>query len=272
MADNDAERRRWSDDRWEQVWPKREQLTDAVSDRLLRALDVQSGERVLDIGCGGGRLSLRLAEQAGPSGSVVGADISPSMVRLASRRATAAGLAPNRVRFGVLDVQHADIDGAPFDVAASQFGVMFFDRPEAAFANIGRQLRRGGRLAFACWQAAERNPWYFAPQVADLVPTPPPRAPGRSPTGPFSLADPGWVWELLAGAGFDAIDRDAFDLEVDAPADAVVDASQIAFLGVRAEDQAEAEARAVAHLEQFRLPSGDLRYPLAVQVFRARWP
>ena len=91
---------------------------------------------------------------------------------------------------------------APFDAAVSQFGVMFFDEPVTAFANIRRHVAPSGRLAFACWQPVERNPWFIGPALAGLAPPPPPPAPGKSPTGPFSLSDPERVDEILSGAGW----------------------------------------------------------------------
>ena len=143
MGTNEFERRRWNDERWVAVWPKRERLTDAISDYLLDAAALRRGERVLDIGCGGGKTSMAAARLVGGEGMVVGADFSAPLSQLAGQRAAEAGL--DNVDFRVLDVQTDTIEGGPFDVAISQFGVMFFDEPITAFRNVRAQLRPGGR-------------------------------------------------------------------------------------------------------------------------------
>ena len=93
------------------------------------------------------------------------------------------------VSFCVADVRQDTVAGAPFDVVMSQFGVMFFDEPETAFANIHSLLAPGGRIVFSCWQPIERNPWFPGVALAGLVPPPPAPEPGKSPTGPFALGD-----------------------------------------------------------------------------------
>ena len=182
MATNELERRRWNDERWTAAWPKREAITDAVTTFVLEAAAPQPGERVLDVGCGGGNLTLAAAAAVGVQGAVVGADLSESLSALARRRAGEAQA--SNVTICLADMQAEMVDGGPFDVAVSQFGVMFFDAPAAAFANIRAHLRPGGRIAFACWQSMERNPWFVAPAIAEFVPPPPAlsrRAGRRSP-------------------------------------------------------------------------------------------
>ncbi len=154
-TDNEAERRRWNDEYWASVWPRREQLTGAVTEVLLDAVGLAAGEQVLDIGSGGGPAAFAAAQRIGPTGSVVGADISVPLVGFATQRARDRGAA--NVRFVVADVQREGIDGAPFAVAISQFGVMFFDEPVVAFANIRAQLAPGGRLAFVCAGRIQRR-------------------------------------------------------------------------------------------------------------------
>ena len=93
MEINEAERRRWNDERWAALWPKREPMTDAVTPFVLEAASLQQGERVLDIGSGGGRLSLEAARIVGHAGTVVGADLSGRLELSRERRAVDAGAA-----------------------------------------------------------------------------------------------------------------------------------------------------------------------------------
>src|SRR5690348_526554 len=181
---NQAERKRWNDPLWSEFWPKRERFTETVTPLLLRALDIKPGERILDIGCGGGPATIAAAAAVGNAGRAVGVDISTPLIELARNRVAAKGL--TNVSFQIRDVQQDRIDDGPFDVAMSQFGVMFFDEAKTAFANIRGHLVRGGRLAFACWQSTTENPWFVGPALKDFVPTPPQPAPGKTPTGPFA--------------------------------------------------------------------------------------
>ena len=267
METNEVERKRWNDERWAAAWPKRELLTDTVTVLLLDAAALRPGERVLDVGCGGARTSLAAALTIGAEGAVVGADISTPLVALATRRAGEAGA--QNVTFCVADMQTDTVEGGPFDIALSQFGVMFFEEPVTAFRNIRAHLTPGGRIAFACWQAAERNPWFFAAAIAELLPAPPAPRPGTSPTGPFALADPEHTEGILRAAGFLEVRRTAHELPVDVPQDSVVDEAQLAFMGVPADRLAGAQAAVEEYMRQFVLSPTLSRFPLAFQVFHA---
>ena len=185
-------------------WVEQSDLLDAqIAPLGLAAIErarPAEGERVLDVGCGCGQTTLQLVERVGSSGSVLGIDISSPMLERA--RARAAGH-PN-VHFALADAQtHAFHER--FDLAFSRFGVMFFAEPKAAFANLLGSLVPGGRLAFVCWQAIDRNPWMLVPLrslvgVVDLPAPPPPGAPG-----PFSFADADRVRGILEAAGFRGI-------------------------------------------------------------------
>jgi SAM-dependent methyltransferase len=270
LPPNEAERLRWNDARWARIWPKRERLTDEVTPRLLERAAVRAGERVLDIGCGGGRTALAAGEIVGPDGAVLGADLSAPLLSLARERARAAQAA--NVEFHQLDVQTSPVPGAPFEAAISQFGVMFFDEPVTAFANIRAQLRSGGRLAFACWQAPDANPWIFAAALRHIFPPPPAPAPGKSVTGPFSLADPGHTTAILWAAGFEQIQRTPYAFGVEGPLDAVYDEEQLAVVGVPVDERPAADAAVRAHLQQFAIGPDSFRFPLAFQVFEATSP
>ena len=195
MAANEAQRLHWNDEGWVAVWPKRERLSDAITPFLIDALALQPGEQVLDIGCGGGKATIAAAKAVAPTGRAVGADISVKLTGLAARRAAEANV--SNATFVVVDAQHDPVAGAPFDVAMSQLGVMFFDETVTAFTNIRAQLKPGARLAFACWQTVDRNPWFLGTVLGGVVPPPPPPAPGKNPIGPFSLGDPDRTIGLL---------------------------------------------------------------------------
>lgn len=264
---NEAGRLHWNDDYWLSIWPKREQLTGAVTDVLLRHLRLAAGEQVLDVGSGGGTASVAAGRLVGAKGWVVGADISVPLVQEATLRAHEVGL--DNVRFVVADVQCDTIEGAPFDVVMSQFGVMFFDEPTTAFVNIGRHAKPGGRLGFACWQPADRNPWHVNTVIARYIRQPPAPAPGKGPTGPFSLGDSDRAIEALAAAGWSGIERTPYELTVAVDRDALFDQGQLVYLGVPDAQLDEAGEAVARHLEGLRNADGSYDAPLAFQIFTA---
>jgi SAM-dependent methyltransferase len=170
---------------------------------------IRTGERILDVGCGCGHTSLELAERVGPKGSVVGLDISGPM--LESARARASTSDSNNIAFVQADAQTYDFGTEAVDRIFSRFGVMFFSDPPAAFHNLLGALRPGGSLDFACWQEIGKNPWMMVPTaaVAQHVEMPPP--PKQGGPGPFSMADPDLLREILEGAGFKEVRIEAHE-------------------------------------------------------------
>jgi SAM-dependent methyltransferase len=266
MVANELERRRWNDDAWLEGWLRREALTTPVAEDLLRHLDPAAGQRVLDVGAGGGRTTLAIAAAVAPGGEAVGADISEALVDLARQRAIEAGV--ENARFVVADVQEGPVDGGPFDAAVSQFGVMFFDSPVLAFTNIRTQLVPGGRLSFACWQSVDRNPWFAGPAVASVT-GPPPLPPSGRPTGPFSLADPEATTGLLADAGWADISVHNYERTITVSRETIVDDAQLVFFGVPEELVDQARAAVDERLAPLGRADGRYDAPLAYQVFTA---
>jgi SAM-dependent methyltransferase len=189
-----------------QRWADLSERTDAqlgpLGRKAMALLAPARGERALDIGCGAGQSTVELAELVGETGNVVGVDISEPLLLAAKRRVAAAGL--RNVELVLANAASASF-AEPFDLAFSRFGVMFFEDSVAAFANVARALRSGGRLGFVCWQPRERNPWADAPLEAvrtlrpDL-PLPPLLAPDLP--GPFFFSSPAFVRDILERAGF----------------------------------------------------------------------
>lgn len=186
-------------DHWVLHQQRYEAMTGGFTERLLRAAEIGAADRVLDIGCGNGQTT-RLAAVQASRGRAVGVDLSTAMLERARQDAADHGL--TNVQFERGDAQVHPFAREAFDVALSRFGVMFFDDPATAFTNIGRALRPGGRLAFLCWQDVLHNEYLAVPLGAALVHVPIPDIGAPETPGPFSLADPARVVDVLAGAGF----------------------------------------------------------------------
>ena len=156
---------------WNEVsGPKWVALDDVINAQIepvgVAAMDraeVSASDRVIDVGCGCGPTSLGLARRAS-AGRVTGIDISGPMLARARERADAAGLA--NLSFERADAQTHAFEGGGTDLVFSRFGVMFFDDPVAAFANLGRALTADGRMVFACWQGLGDNAWMRVPIAA----------------------------------------------------------------------------------------------------------
>jgi SAM-dependent methyltransferase len=164
---------------------------------LLTAAAIGRADRVVDIGCGTVSTT-RAAARVATEGEALGVDLSTAMLRQAARRAQEEGL--TNVRFDHGDGQAYGFTPAARDVALSRFGVMFFTDPSAAFANIARGLRPGGRLVFVCWQNLADNEWIVVPGAAAaqhvaLPPLDDPTAPG-----PFSLVERDRIATVLRAA------------------------------------------------------------------------
>jgi SAM-dependent methyltransferase len=244
-------------------------VTTVITPALVAALAPQPGEQVVEIGCGGGLAAIETARAVGPTGAVTGFDLSEGFVRMAAERAAAAGL--NNVRFVAGDAQVDDIPGAPFDAAMSQFGVMFFDDPIAAFANIRRQLRAGGRMTFACWQSPQKNGWLPQTTLARFV-TPaasPARPGGPPPPGPFAFADPAYVGDVLERAGFSHIRHDEIRHESVIPEDSMYERELLDIMGVDPARREEAWDAVMRVATSLRVGDGNVRLDLAAQLFSA---
>ena len=184
-----------------------ERLDTLFAPLMATAIDFAApgrGDHVLDVGCGCGATLLALSPRVGPTGKVLGVDISAVMLALARKRVEAQGLGNTTLLRA--DASTHPFEPATFDLAFSRFGVMFFEDSVRAFAAIRRSLRRGGRLAFVTWRRLSDSPWFLVPYLAAKPLLPPQPPPDPEAPGPFRFADPEVLRRILSGAGFSAIE------------------------------------------------------------------
>lgn len=181
------------------------------SEAVFPSLPVRAGDRVLDVGCGFGDTAIRLAERAGPRGSVVGVDCCDAFLDHARGEVRARNL--ENVSFLRGDAELA-LPTGPFDFVFARFGTMFFANPVAGLRNMRRALRPGGRMVHIVWRNRADNPWLSMAKdvVLRFLPPPGDRAQTCGP-GPFSMADEETVRTMMTIAGYAEI---AFR-RVDAP-------------------------------------------------------
>jgi SAM-dependent methyltransferase len=196
---------------WAQEQKKRDRDHAEITQAALVLAAVKPGEHVLDIGCGSGTTTLMLAERAGTTGSATGMDISAPMLEVARRRAQELDC---RADFIEADAADYPFPSKRFDLAFSQFGIMFFADPVAAFGNVHKAMKPNGRIVFVCWRHPFENPWSHIPETAarPFLPAAPPsdpNAPGR-----YSFANPDRVKSVLLQAGFHAAEMTKFDARI----------------------------------------------------------
>ena len=189
----------------------------AVNDLLLAAAAARPGETVLDIGCGAGTTTLHLAEAVSDSGALLGVDISETMLTTARRRLGERALSNVELLLG--DAQVHAFPPERFDLVVSRFGVMFFDDPVAAFTNIRRTMRAGGRMCFVCWAPLEDNPHWSVPldiverHLGPGVPSID-NGPAHAP-GPLAFSDDAYLAGILQAAGFAEVEIDPASTRID---------------------------------------------------------
>jgi SAM-dependent methyltransferase len=166
----------------------------AAGTALVEDLAIKPGERVLDIGCGTGTTTYAFAKAVGPGGSVTGVDISRPMLAAARARGTGVNFREGDASVQLFHPTH--------DLVFSRFGVMFFDDPAAAFANIRKALAPHGRLAFVCWRDVKENLWASAPMAAARPLLPPQEPMDPTAPGPFAFADDARLRGILGRAGY----------------------------------------------------------------------
>jgi SAM-dependent methyltransferase len=213
-ADNVAQADYWNANagqKWTEHQEHQDQVLRPVSDRLIAAAKPKQGHRVIDVGCGCGATTIQFAERVGPSGAVLGLDVSAPMLARARERAPQ----DLPITLALADATVHDVTSHAADLVVSRFGVMFFADPAKSFANLRKGLKSGGRLVFACWREPKLNPWLILPLREAGKHAPPLPETNPEDPGPFAFASEARVRRILSDAGFADIDLEPQDLELD---------------------------------------------------------
>jgi len=185
-------------------WVRHTEQLDAQLGPIGRAAmdraGIGRGQRVIDVGCGAGGSTLDLARRVGPTGHVLGVDVSRTMLDGARRRLGEQPLA--QVALLEADAQTHGFERARADHVFSRFGLMFFSDTVAALTNLRRALAPEGRLTFVCWDVLTCNPWMCLPREVAARHVELPEPPEAYEPGPFRFADTTWVGDQLLSAGF----------------------------------------------------------------------
>jgi len=183
---------------WAQEWRRTDRSLSHLTEQLLAKTRGFACGHVLDIGCGAGELSLAIARGRSDA-TVKGIDVSPRLIEVARER----GERHTNLSFALADAAEwqSDAEFAP-ELLVSRHGVMFFDDPPGAFANLANQSAEGAGLLFSCFRKRDENPVFT--EVLRLLPEPAQPVDPLAP-GPFAFADPERVMAILTAGGWGQI-------------------------------------------------------------------
>ncbi|AOJ89144.1 SAM-dependent methyltransferase [Burkholderia sp. MSMB0856] len=233
-----------------------------------------SASSVLDVGCGTGAVTLAIARRLGAHAHCTGLDISAQMLAAARARAEREGVDADFVH---ADAQtHAFAPGR-FDLIVSRFGVMFFDDPVQAFANLRHAARPNARLRFVAWRGAADNPFMTTAErvAAPLLPALPARQPGAP--GQFAFGDRQRIASVLSDSGWADIAIEPIDIACALPASALDDyIARLGPVGLALRQVDDAPRRRVidtvrAAFERY-VEGADVRFDAACWLVTARAP
>ncbi len=200
------------------TWVEMQELLDGMfkplEDLLAEAVSAGAGRQVLDVGCGTGSTTLAIARRLGTQGRCTGIDISEPMIDAARARAEREGSPAGFIRANAQDHAFAP---ASFDMLVSRFGIMFFDDPVRAFANMRRAAKDGAEMRFIAWRSPSETPFMTTAEraAAPLLPNLPARKPDAP--GQFAFADPNRVHRILEESGWAGIDLRPLDVACTLP-------------------------------------------------------
>ena len=169
-----------------------------LTKELFSRAKIKQDEKVLDIGCGGGKTCFEASKLVGENGYVLGADISEILLSLAKKNYSNI----KNLEFKYCDVQNYEFERNNFSKVISRFGVMFFENPIQAFRNIYNSIQVGGSLHFVCWTSVMENEFFT--EAANIIikhlnkdfPNI-----SRAP-GPFAFSEEEYVKEILRASAF----------------------------------------------------------------------
>ena len=245
-----------------------------ISDILFSCIDPLDLPSALDIGCGAGATTLRMAKMLSGRGAVTGIDISDALLSLAREKASTV----DNVTFKWADAQSYQFEPAGFDGAFSRFGVMFFADPEKAFGNLRAALAPGSKLVFVCWAPLQDNPFFLEPmEVVSKHTNSPVVTPDTAP-GPMAFSDRDYLSGILRGAGYQAIEIATQKTTLDTRQSPQEDAALLMKIGAGARMLFEAEpskAQVQSVQEDFvrmsavKRSGGITRYPATIHLVTA---
>lgn len=244
-----------------------------VNDWIIDQTQPRPGQVVLDVGAGPGDLGHRIAGLVAPDGRVLSTDFAQEMVTVAQRLGADRGL--SNVEYRQLDAEHMDLPDNSVEAVVCRSGYMLMGDPAAAFRETRRVLRPGGVLAFSVFTTPDRNPWGSVPGATLVqrghLPPPQPRGPG-----PFALADPDHIRDLLTNAGFTEPDITSIDFtfhytDADDAWNAIIDLNGPLAVIIDALPTDERAATRAAVLDAYaKYEQGDGSYPVPAQTWGVR--
>lgn len=196
-------------------WQRRDELLThgarPVTDKMIELARIAEGQRVLDIASGVGEPSLTIAQRVGHNGHVTGTDLTDEMLAYARRKAARLGI--GNIEYHCVDGETLDFAPGSFDAATCRWGLMFMPDPAGCLRLAHGVMKEGSRLAAACWDSPDKNPFVSVlvqvlSRYMDL-PRPPPGTPGI-----FALADPTRLQAVFEAAGFRDVELASVEIDV----------------------------------------------------------
>ena len=186
-------------DWWSSGQASRQQIYGTATEMMLDLASVQRGSRVLDVAAGTGESTLMAAGRVGPTGYVLAADISASMLNAAAEVARKESL--TNVETRVMNADNLALDADAFDAVICRIALMLFPKPAKALTEMRRVVKPGGKVAAMVYSALEKNPYHgiFYRVVRRLgkIPSPAPGEPWM-----YALGDPWALEDVYRRAGF----------------------------------------------------------------------